>query len=48
MTSQNAAGLCHLTGLIHVSEVSWDLVQDVRDILAEGDEVRVKIISINR
>ncbi|WOH08375.1 hypothetical protein DCAR_0727814 [Daucus carota subsp. sativus] len=38
----------HLTGLVHVSEVSWDLVQDVRDVLQEGDEVRVKIIKIDR
>ena len=42
------AGLYHLTGLVHVSEVSWDLVQDVRDILHEGDEVRVKVINIDR
>ncbi|KAI3470083.1 hypothetical protein Pfo_026746 [Paulownia fortunei] len=41
-------GFYHLTGLVHVSEVSWDLVQDVRDILAEGDEVRVKIVNIDR
>ncbi|XP_048127235.1 30S ribosomal protein S1 isoform X2 [Rhodamnia argentea] len=41
-------GLYHLTGLVHVSEVSWDLVQDVRDILSEGDEVRVKVINIDR
>ncbi|KAF3456990.1 hypothetical protein FNV43_RR01647 [Rhamnella rubrinervis] len=41
-------GLYHLTGLVHVSEVSWDLVQDVRDVLTEGDEVKVKIISIHR
>ncbi|PON36210.1 Polyribonucleotide nucleotidyltransferase [Parasponia andersonii] len=41
-------GLYHLTGLVHVSEVSWDLVQDVRDILTEGDEVRVKVLSIDR
>ncbi|KAL2463405.1 Nucleic acid-binding proteins superfamily [Forsythia ovata] len=41
-------GNCHLTGLVHVSEVSWDLVHDVRDILTEGDEVRVKIINIDR
>ncbi|KAG8369558.1 hypothetical protein BUALT_Bualt14G0025900 [Buddleja alternifolia] len=41
-------GLYHLTGLVHVSEVSWDLVQDVRDILTEGDEVRVKIVNIDR
>lgn len=41
-------GYYHLTGLVHVSEVSWDLVQDVRDVLTEGDEVRVKIINIDR
>ncbi|KAK2998205.1 hypothetical protein RJ639_022916 [Escallonia herrerae] len=41
-------GRYHLTGLVHVSEVSWDLVQDVRDILTEGDEVRVKVIKIDR
>ncbi|KAK9288493.1 hypothetical protein L1049_016952 [Liquidambar formosana] len=41
-------GFYHLTGLVHVSEVSWDLVQDVRDFLNEGDEVRVKIIKIDR
>ncbi|KAJ0092834.1 hypothetical protein Patl1_26127 [Pistacia atlantica] len=40
-------GLYHLTGLVHVSEVSWDLVQDIRDILIEGDEVRVKVIKID-
>lgn len=42
------AGSYHLTGLVHVSEVSWDLVHDVRDILTEGDDVRVKIINIDR
>ncbi|XP_022735256.1 30S ribosomal protein S1, chloroplastic isoform X2 [Durio zibethinus] len=41
-------GLYHLTGLVHVSEVSWDLVQDVRDILIEGDDIRVKVINIDR
>lgn len=41
-------GLYHLTGLVHVSEVSWDLVQDVRDILTEGDDVKVKVINIDR
>lgn len=44
----NISGLYHLTGLVHVSEVSWDLVQDVRDILHEGDEVRAKIINVDR
>ncbi|KAI3822990.1 hypothetical protein L1987_10593 [Smallanthus sonchifolius] len=41
-------GLYHLTGLVHVSEVSWDLVQDVRDILNEGDDVKVKVIGVDR
>ncbi|KAL3641662.1 hypothetical protein CASFOL_012477 [Castilleja foliolosa] len=41
-------GLYHLTGLVHVSEVSWDLVQDVRDVLAEGDDLKVKIVNIDR
>ncbi|KAK4743935.1 hypothetical protein SAY87_010247 [Trapa incisa] len=40
-------GLYHLTGLVHISEVSWDLIQDVRDILSEGDDVRVKVINID-
>lgn len=47
VTSQNDAGLYHLTGLIHISEVSWDLVQDVRDILKVGDQVRVKVVGID-
>ncbi|XP_010927601.1 uncharacterized protein [Elaeis guineensis] len=41
-------GFYYLTGLVHVSEVSWDLVQDVRDFLNEGDQVRVKVIHIDR
>lgn len=41
-------GQYHLTGLVHVSEVSWDLVHDVRDVLAEGDKVNVKIVNIDR
>ncbi|PKA60928.1 30S ribosomal protein S1, chloroplastic [Apostasia shenzhenica] len=35
-------------GLVHVSEVSWDLVQDVSDFLSEGEQVKVKVIHINR
>ncbi|KAJ4956486.1 hypothetical protein NE237_013269 [Protea cynaroides] len=41
-------GYYHLTGLVHVSEVSWDLVQDVRDILNVGDDIKVKVIQIDR
>lgn len=42
------AGGYHLTGLVHISEVSWDLVHDVQDILTEGDEVRAKVVNIDR
>ncbi|XP_042513990.1 30S ribosomal protein S1-like [Macadamia integrifolia] len=41
-------GYYHLTGLVHVSEVSWDLVQDVRDIINVGDNIKVKVIQIDR
>jgi predicted RNA-binding protein with RPS1 domain len=41
-------GRYHITGLVHLSEVSWDLVQDVRDVLTEGDVVKAVIISIDR
>ncbi|CAL4920084.1 unnamed protein product [Urochloa decumbens] len=40
-------GLYHLTGLVHISEVSWDLVQDVQDFLNEGDAVKVIVINID-
>ncbi|CAL5203660.1 unnamed protein product [Lathyrus oleraceus] len=40
-------GLYHLSGLIHISEVAWDLIQDVRDFLREGEEVKVKVIGID-
>ncbi|KAK7306401.1 hypothetical protein VNO77_44340 [Canavalia gladiata] len=41
-------GLYHLSGLIHISEVSWDLILDLRDIIKERDEVRVKVIGVDR
>ncbi|KAL5218361.1 hypothetical protein ABZP36_019045 [Zizania latifolia] len=40
-------GSYHLTGLVHISEVSWDLVQDVRDFLNEGDTVKVIVVNID-
>ncbi|TVU44098.1 hypothetical protein EJB05_03530 [Eragrostis curvula] len=40
-------GYYHLTGLVHISEVSWDLVQDVQDFLNEGDAVKVIVVSID-
>lgn len=35
-----------LEGLIHVSELDWQLVQDPRDIVRIGEKVKVKIISL--
>lgn len=36
-----------LNGLIHISEMSDKLVKDPRDIVTEGDKVKVKILSIS-
>ena len=34
------------TGLVHISEVSDGFVKDIHDVLAVGDEVQVKILSV--
>ncbi|MEA4930228.1 MAG: S1 RNA-binding domain-containing protein [Anaerolineaceae bacterium] len=35
-------------GLVHLSEISWDRVVNPTEVLKVGDEVKVKIISIDR
>ena len=35
------------TGLVHISEVSNQYVNDIREHLTEGQEVRVKVIGID-
>lgn len=35
------------TGLVHISEVADAFVHDVRDHLKQGDQVKVKILSVN-
>ncbi len=34
------------SGMVHISEVSTEFVKDIRDHLSEGQQVKVKIISI--
>jgi len=34
-------------GLVHISEVSYEFVQDLAAVLEEGQTVQVKVISIN-
>ena len=34
-------------GLVHVSELAWERVEKVEDILAEGDTIEVKLIAID-
>jgi polyribonucleotide nucleotidyltransferase len=29
---------------LHVSEIDWNRIEDVRDVLKEGDRVKVKVI----
>ncbi len=35
-------------GLLHISEINWDRVQNVEDVLKVGDEVDVKLIEIDK
>lgn len=34
-------------GLLHVSEISWDRVEDVSKVLKEGENVKVKLVGID-
>jgi len=34
-------------GLVHISELKWERVEKVEDILKEGDEIEVKLIAID-
>src|SRR5690606_19208943 len=41
----NVAGI---EGLIHISEISWERVEDPRDYVKTGQEVEAKIIAIDK
>mgnify|MGYP003315347252 CR=1 FL=1 len=34
-------------GLLHISEISWERLDNVESVLKEGDEIEVKLIEIN-
>jgi small subunit ribosomal protein S1 len=34
-------------GLVHISEISWRKVENVSDLISEGDKVKVKVIAKN-
>lgn len=36
------------SGMVHISEVASTFVKEIRDFLAENQEVRAKVISINK
>ena len=35
------------TGLVHISEVALSFVKDINEFLKEGDEVKVKVLSVD-
>jgi small subunit ribosomal protein S1 len=35
-------------GLVHISELSWDHVDDPKDVLQIGDEVEVQVLKVDR
>jgi polyribonucleotide nucleotidyltransferase len=35
-------------GLLHVSEISWERVNNVEDVLKVGDKIRVKLIEVDK
>lgn len=37
-----------IEGLIHISEISWERVEDPRDYIKNGDQIEAKIIAIDK
>ena len=37
----------NVDGLLHISEITWDRVEKVEDVLKEGEEIEVKLIAID-
>ena len=35
-------------GLLHISEIKWERVETMEGVLEEGEEVKVKLIEIDR
>jgi len=35
-------------GLLHISEIKWDRVDNVEDVLEVGEEIKVKLIEIDK
>ena len=35
-------------GLLHVTEIDWKRIENVSDVLKEGDKVRIKLIGIDK
>jgi len=46
--SKNQAKTDVIEGLIHISEIDWQLIEDPRQILKVGDKVKAKIIGIDK
>ena len=36
------------TGLVHISEVSHEFVKDIKSVLKEGQEIKVKVVSVEK
>ncbi|KLO24895.1 MULTISPECIES: S1 RNA-binding domain-containing protein [unclassified Marinitoga] len=38
----------NLTGFSHVSELSWNFVDNIEDLFSEGDKIKVKVLHIDK
>lgn len=37
----------NLEGLVHISEISWEKIEDPKEVFKEGDKVKVKVIGMD-
>ena len=38
----------HVDEQIHISEIKWERVENVADVMEEGEEIKVKLIDIDK
>lgn len=46
--SEKAEGMPQVEGLVHISELDWQLIEDPRQVVKVGDKIQAKIIGIDR
>ena len=48
LSTKKSKSKIHLEGLVHISEISWEKVEDTSKFYNQGDKVKVKVLAIDK